>query len=81
MHELPKNLKELQTFAEEEGRTCAGALSSRKRKSLSLVNTTNQYFTFYKGCSEEAGQPYCDVFKEGREIFEKHFRKGFHEFE
>jgi len=81
MRELPKTLKELEIFAEEEGRTRAAALSSKERKSLDLANATNRCFAFYKKCSEGAGHPYCNVFKEGREIFEKYFKKGFREFE
>ena len=81
MYKLPKNLKELKSFAIEEGHACASCLFSKDRGWVNLSPMINWCFNIYKDHSEKAGKPFCDVINEGGGIFEEYFKKGFREFE
>ena len=81
MYKLPKNLKELQIFAEEEGRIQAGSLSSKEREGVDSTTIAKMFFWFHNTYKKDSEKKVNDPLKEGKEIFVKHFQKGFREFE
>jgi len=81
MYKLPQDSEKLQDFAEKDGRTYAKSLPVDGRANLNTSRMANAYFSIHVENSEEQGESFCNDLEEGREIFEKYFKKGFREFE
>jgi len=80
MYELPQDSEKLQSFAEEDGSTCAKSLPAEDRENLNSSRMANAYFSIYEQNSEEQGESFCNDLDEGREIFVHFFEKGFMSF-